>query len=298
MATKGELEYINLVNRIIARYDRGEKIRSDRTGTGTISEVGVSIKYDLSGGKLPLFRCKFTPFRKILLELLWFLSGSTDAGELSKKGVKFWNANGSREFLDSMRLCNNREGDLGPVYGFQWRHFGAEYEGPSSTAYEGKGVDQIARCIDIIKEDPSCRRNLVSAWNPPQLNQMALPPCHVMFHMICEGGDDLSCVIYQRSGDLGIGVPFNVASYAILTHLMAHLTLRKAKTLTHVIGDAHLYSNHFKGMRAVNSKFVEQTTCPTLSISEDAVDIDKLLPSYFTIKDYVYDKRIRLEMAL
>ncbi|CAG2122931.1 unnamed protein product, partial [Medioppia subpectinata] len=155
-------------------------------------------------------------------ELLWFIRGSTDGKELSKVGVNIWDANGSRSFLDSLGFTDREEGDLGPVYGFQWRHFGAKYD-TKDTDYTNKGVDQLKEVINTIKTNPDDRRMIICSWNPIDIPSMALPPCHCLVQFYVSNGE-LSCQLYQRSGDVGLGVPFNIASYSLLTHMMAHIT--------------------------------------------------------------------------
>lgn len=166
-----------------------------------------------------------------------------DSKDLSDKGVKIWDGNGSRSFLDSRGLSHREIGDLGPVYGFQWRHFGAEYDTHKSD-YTGKGIDQINNVIEQLKTDPNSRRMLVSAWNPVDLDQMALPPCHVLFQFYVSSNNELSCSLYQRSCDVGLGVPFNIASYALLTHIIADLVGMKVGELVYFMGDTHVYKNH------------------------------------------------------
>jgi thymidylate synthase len=185
----------------------------------------------------------------IFKELEFFIRGQTDNKILQEKGVKIWDANGSREFLDSVGLKNNKEGDLGAIYGYQWRHFGAEYKN-CDTDYSRQGVDQLQNVIDEIKKNPYSRRLLVTAWNPTQLKQAALPPCHVMFQFNTEPNevDDfkpyyLSCMLFQRSADLPLGVPFNIASYAALTHIIADLTGLTAKELIYTTADTHIYED-------------------------------------------------------
>lgn len=175
-------------------------------------------------------------------ELLWFISGDTSARTLQDQGIHIWDGNGSRAYLDSIGLQHREEGDLGPVYGFQWRHFGAEYS-TMHADYRGKGVDQLADLIHRIKTNPNDRRLVLSAWNPAALPEMALPPCH-MFCQFYVADGELSCQMYQRSCDLGLGVPFNIASYALLTRLVAQVCGLRAGDFVHVLGDAHVYTNH------------------------------------------------------
>ena len=209
-----EYQYIDLVKDIIKRGNR----KDDRTGVGTLSTFGNIMRFDLSQ-TFPLITTKRVFWKGVVEELLWFLRGSTDGRLLSEKGVKIWDGNGSREFLDNMGFYDRREGDLGPVYGFQWRNFGAKYK-DCDTDYSGKGVDQIQQVIDQIKSNPDSRRHIVNAWNVSDIPSMALPPCHVLFQFYVNDGK-LSCLLYQRSCDIGLGVPFNIASYALLTCLVS-----------------------------------------------------------------------------
>ncbi|KAI6141012.1 thymidylate synthase/dCMP hydroxymethylase domain-containing protein [Pisolithus tinctorius] len=222
-----EYQYLNLVRRVI---ENGES-RDDRTGTGTLSIFAPpSLRFSLRDGTFPLLTTKKIFMKGIAEELLWFIRGDTDAKVLDAKGVKIWNGNGSKEFLEKRGLGHREEGDLGPVYGFQWRHFGAEYV-DCKTDYAGQGVDQLQECIRKIVETPTDRRIILSAWNPAAIPLMALPPCHMM------------CQFY-RSADLGLGIPFNIASYALLTHLVAQVTNTEAHELIIQLGDAHVYKNH------------------------------------------------------
>ncbi|KAF5919196.1 hypothetical protein HPG69_003836, partial [Diceros bicornis minor] len=199
----GELQYLGQVEHILRCGFR----KDDRTGTGTLSVFGLQARYNLRD-EFPLLTTKRVFWKGVLEELLWFIKGSTNANELSSKGVKIWDANGSRDFLDSLGFSTREEGDLGPVYGFQWRHFGAEYKDMDSD-----------------------------------LPLMALPPCHALCQFYVVNGE-LSCQLYQRSGDMGLGVPFNIASYALLTYMIAHITGLKPGDFVHTLGDAHIYLNH------------------------------------------------------
>ena len=238
-----EYEYIRLVKNVI---NRGRP-KSDRTGTGTLSLFGAQSRYSLHDSIIPLLTTKRVFWRGVVEELLWFISGSTDAKKLSAKGVKIWDANGSRAFLDNLGFTEREEGDLGPVYGFQWRHFGAEYV-DKDTDYTGQGVDQLQDVIRRIKINPNDRRLIVSAWNSPDLARMALPPCHCLFQFYVNDGE-LSCQLYQRSADIGLGVPFNIASYALLTCMVAHVCGLKTGDFVHTIGDAHVYLNHIDALK-------------------------------------------------
>ena len=201
------------------------------------------MRFDLTNNKIPLITTKKLAWKTCLKELLWFISGSTDNKILKQNNVKIWNDNASRDFLDSRGLHNLEEDDLGPIYGHQWRFFNAEYKN-CSTDYNGKGVDQLKNIIDSLNDpnNRNSRRLLLSAWNPQQLDQMALPPCHVLMQFNVFDNDKLSVALYQRSGDMGLGVPFNIASYAFLTHLIAHHCNLKPVEFIHFLGNIHIYS--------------------------------------------------------
>ena len=210
-------QYLELAGHIL--HD-GE-MKEDRTGTGTLSSFGWQNRYDLSQG-FPLLTTKRLHLKSIVHELLWLIKGDTNIRYLNENGVTIWD-----EWADE-------DGDLGPIYGKQWRR----WQNP-----EGGETDQLAEAIEMIKTNPDSRRILVSAWNPAETKEMALPPCHCLFQFYVARGK-LSCQLYQRSADIFLGVPFNIASYALLTHLVAHVTGYEAGTFVHTLGDAHLYLNH------------------------------------------------------
>jgi thymidylate synthase len=248
-----EHQYLSLVSRVI---EQGET-RPDRTGTGTLALFAPqpSLSFSLRNNTLPLLTTKRVFMRGVLEELLWFVAGKTDSQLLTDKDVHIWDGNGSKEFLESRGLGHRRAGDLGPVYGFQWRHFGADYTDCDAN-YTGKGVDQLAEVIDKIKNNPTDRRIIMSAWNPKDLPLMALPPCHMfcqfyvsMPSSTSNSRKQLSCHMYQRSCDLGLGVPFNIASYALLTHMIAKVTDCEASELTLAMGDAHVYRDHVEPLK-------------------------------------------------
>jgi thymidylate synthase len=215
-------QYLSLLERIL---DEGEK-REDRTGTGTISVFGHQMRFNLEEG-FPLITTKKVHLRSIIYELLWFLRGDTNIQYLQENGVTIWD-----EWADV-------SGNLGPVYGKQWRSFPGK---------DGKTIDQISWVIEEIKRNPNSRRMIVSAWNPADLEEMALPPCHLLFQFYVSDGK-LSCQLYQRSADTFLGVPFNIASYALLTHMVAQVTGLKAGEFIHTLGDAHIYLNHIEQVK-------------------------------------------------
>ena len=294
---KEEQAYLDLVQNII---DNGE-FRPDRTGTGTYSLFAPpQLRFNLSNGTFPLLTTKKVFMKGILHELLWFIRGSTNAKLLSEKGVKIWEGNGSREYLDSLGLTDRREGDLGPVYGFQWRHFGAEYKDCDSD-YSNQGFDQLAEVINTLKTNPYDRRIIMSAWNPPAFKEMALPPCHVFCQFYVNFPKDgskprLSCQMYQRSCDMGLGVPFNIASYALLTYMIAMVVDMEPGEFIHVMGDAHVYSNHVDAVKEQLQR--TPRTFPKLNIKRKVNDIDDFKFEDFEVVDYDPYGPIKMKMAV
>uniref|UniRef100_A0A6C0CLY6 thymidylate synthase n=1 Tax=viral metagenome TaxID=1070528 RepID=A0A6C0CLY6_9ZZZZ len=235
-----EQPYIDLIQRIL-----NEGSMTDSRNGFTYSIFGHHMEFSLKNNIIPLLTTKRVAWKTCFRELMWFLRGSTNNEELKQKKVHIWDANGSREFLDSRGLQHREENDLGPVYGHQWRFFNAPYES-CHTDYSGHGVDQIQYIIDALKDPKqhTSRRLVLSAWNPCQINEMALPPCHVLVQFYVRDHKYLSCSLYQRSGDVGLGVPFNIASYSFLTHLLAHHCGLEADKFVHFLGDAHIYEDH------------------------------------------------------
>ena len=284
-----ENQYLNAIRDIL----RTGTHKSDRTGTGTISKFGLKMKFDCSRS-FPLLTTKDTFWRGIVEELIWFINGDTNAKHLQEKKVRIWDGNCSREFLDKLGLTEREEGDLGPVYGFQWRHAGAEYKTMHDN-YDNQGVDQLINCINDIKNNPDSRRIIMSAWNPKDLNLMALPPCHVLSQFYVENGK-LSLQMYQRSADMGLGVPFNIASYACLLYMMAQITDLKVGNFIHIIGDAHVYSNH---VDALEKQLLRVPRAfPILKINKDVKKIDGFKFSDFTLVNYHPYPKIQMTMAV
>ncbi|XP_058498922.1 thymidylate synthase [Solea solea] len=284
-----EHAYLDLVQHILQQGHT----KGDRTGTGVVSVFGAQARYSLRD-QFPLLTTKKVFWKAILEELLWFIKGSTNAKELSEKGVKIWDANGSRAFLDNLGFTEREEGDLGPVYGFQWRHFGAEYTNMHAD-YTGQGVDQLQKVIDTIKKNPEDRRIIMCAWNPKDLPSMALPPCHALCQFyVCDG--ELSCQLYQRSGDMGLGVPFNIASYALLTYMIAHITGLKPGDFVHTLGDAHIYNNHIEPLKVQLQR--EIRPFPKLKILRKVENIDDFRSEDFEICDYNPHPAIKMQMAV
>ncbi|AZB49250.1 thymidylate synthase [Phascolarctid gammaherpesvirus 1] len=285
----GENQYLEAIKLIL---DHGT-VRRDRTGVGTKSIFGLHMRFDLRN-QFPLLTTKKIFWRGVVEELLWFLRGCTDANELSNKGVKIWDGHGSRSYLDKVGLVDRPVGDLGPIYGFQWRHFGAKYAG-SHIDYSGQGVDQLESIITTIKENPHDRRILMCAWNPADLALMALPPCHVLCQFyVCEGY--LSCQMYQRSGDMGLGVPFNIASYSLLTYMVAQVTDLKPKEFILCLGDAHVYLNHVEGLKEQIKRCPRAP--PKLKLNESITNIHDFHFSDLRLEEYYPHPQIKLEMVV
>lgn len=240
-----EYQYLNLIRKVL---NEGTP-EVGRNGT-TYSLFGYNMRFSLRDGTLPLLTSKRVAWKTCLKELLWFIRGQTDNTILQGQDVHIWDGNGNREFLDSRGLISNRDNDLGPVYGHQWRHFNASYTNCDAD-YNGKGVDQLAQIIACLK-DPvqrTSRRLIMSAWNPCQLDEMALPPCHVLCQFNVKDGKYLSCSLYQRSCDIGLGVPFNIASYSMLTHILAKHCGLEAGDFVYNMGDVHIYDDHLEPLR-------------------------------------------------
>ena len=240
-----ESQYLQLISDIL---EKGS-VEEGRNGI-TKSLFGYSMRFTLRDGALPILTTKRVAWKTCFHELMWFIRGCTDNVELQKQNVHIWDGNSSRSFLDSRGLTNNAENDLGPVYGHQWRHFNAPYS-DCHTDYSGKGIDQLQNIINELKtaEGRKSRRLVMTAWNPCQLNEMALPPCHVLiqFNVRSEGDQHyLSCALYQRSGDVGLGVPFNIASYSFLTHILAKHCGLIADEFVYFLGNAHIYLDHIE----------------------------------------------------
>jgi thymidylate synthase len=260
--------YKNLIQDIL----QNGSTRDDRTGTGTLSVFGRQLRFDIQHS-IPLLTTKLVGWKSVLKELLWFLKGQTDATILKNQGVGIWSGNTSREFLDSRGLNDLPIGDIGAGYGFQWRHFGAEYVNCSAD-YTQKGFDQIQTILDQLKNDPMSRRIFMSAWNPSALNRMALPPCHVsaQFYVSIDPSTQqkyLSCHMYQRSVDVFLGLPFNIMSYASLTYLLAAMTGMQPKELIISTGDTHIYKDHIDQVKSQLQR--SSTPSPILLVNPEVV---------------------------
>jgi len=262
-------QYHDLLERILS--DGAEK--HDRTGTGTLSVFGHQMRFNLSSG-FPMLTTKKLPFKAIAHELLWFLKGDTNVRYLQDNKVTIWD-----EWADA-------NGDLGPVYGAQWR---------SWKAPDGRSIDQISNVVQMIRKNPDSRRLIVSAWNPADVDQMALPPCHCLFQFYVANGK-LSCQLYQRSADVFLGVPFNIASYALLTMMIAQVTGYQPGDFVHTLGDAHLYTNHLEQARLQLTRPTRKL--PTLRINPEVKDIFAFRYEDFTLENYDPHPHIKAEVAV
>lgn len=299
-----EEQYLNLIRRII----QSGNLENGRNGD-TFSLFGETMKFSLKNGELPMITTKKISFKNIVEELLWFIKGKTDNALLTEKGVHIWDANASREFLDSRGLHKNNVNDLGPIYGHQWRYFNAPYTG-CETDYTNKGIDQLQNIIDALNDPIQrySRRLIMTSWNPCQIDEMALPPCHVMIQFnvirgeVTELGynygeiidkDRLSCILYQRSADVGLGMPYNITSYSLLTQLIARHCDMVADEFIYMIGNAHIYTDHLDGLK-------EQVTrtpfsFPIIFLNKHE-NIDDYTSDDFTLVSYQYHPTIKMKM--
>ena len=284
-----ENQYISLINDIL-NYGT---IVTGRNGNA-LTIFGSAMHFNLENNVMPILTTKRVAWKTCAKELFWFLKGSTDNKLLQNENVNIWNANASRDFLDSRNLQHLEENDLGPVYGHQWRFFNADYT-DCHTNYKDKGIDQLQYIIDCLKDpvERYSRRLVMSAWNPEQLNEMALPPCHILaqFNVI---GNELSCSLYQRSGDVGLGIPFNIASYSFLTHILAKHCDLEAKQFIHFIGDAHIYEEHVD----VLSEQIKRKPYdfPTVEIKKKCESINNYTLEDIVVNNYKFNKKIKMEM--
>jgi thymidylate synthase len=262
-------QYLDLLQHLL---DHGVP-KADRTGTGTLSWFGHQMRFDLADG-FPLLTTKKLHLRSIVVELLWFLRGETNVSWLHQHGVTIWD-----EWADP-------QGELGPIYGRQWRSWGSA---------DGRAIDQLARVVEQIQRDPDSRRHLVSAWNVGELAAMRLPPCHVLFQFWV-GNGRLSCQLYQRSGDVFLGVPFNIASYALLTLMVAQVCGLAPGTLVHTLGDAHLYRNHLEQARLQLGR--EPRALPRMRLAPERRALEAFEPGDFTLEGYDPHPHIKAPVAV
>jgi thymidylate synthase len=300
-----EYQYLNLLENILENglWEEG------RNGK-TKSIFGRSMRFSLKDGKIPILTTKKTAWKTCLKELLWFIRGETDNRLLKEQGVHIWDANASREFLDSRGLTLTREDLIGPGYGYQWRFFNANYncftgkrlldDDPNDVHRERKefkGVDQLQQIIEVLKDPKqrNSRRLVMTAWNPAQLDQMALPPCHIFCQFNVHDGNKLSCSMYQRSNDECCGTPFNIASYSFLTHLLAKHCGLEPYEFVYFKGNCHIYEDHIEGAKLQVSR--EPFEFPTVSINQVRKNINDYQVEDFEIHDYQHHPQIKFQMV-
>jgi thymidylate synthase len=292
-----EIQYLNLVQSVL---DNGywEEGRNGKTK----GIFGSSMRFSLQNNQIPILTTKKTAWKTCLKELLWFIRGETDAKILQDQGVHIWDGNSSREFLDSRGLHIYPEGKLGPIYGYQWRNFNASYNcytGKNITdEYPFNGIDQLQHIIDQLKnpETRTSRRLIMTAWNPKQLDQMALPPCHILCQFNVHDGNKLSCALYQRSCDLLLGVPFNIASYSFLTHLIAKHCNLEAYEFVHFMGNVHMYENQIDSAKIQIQR--KPFPFPTVSIKQVRENINDYTVEDFQISNYESHNILKMEMVV
>ena len=286
-----ENQYLNLLDDILST-------NSEFVGRNgkTLSIYGSAMRFSLENNSIPLITTKKVAWKTCLRELLWFIKGSTNNKLLKEQNVHIWDANGSREFLDSRGLQNNNEDDLGPIYGFQWRHFNADYVS-CDTDYSNKGIDQLKEVINTLK-DPllrNSRRMIISAWNPCQLNSMALPPCHIMMQFNVTNNNKLSCSMYQRSNDEACGTCFNIASYSFLTHLLAiHCDLEPYEFIYYK-GNCHIYQEHISNIKIQLQR--QPYEFPSLHILNKRENIEDYNIDDFEVCNYKYHSPLEYKMV-
>lgn len=287
-----EEQYLNLLREILER-GTWEEGRNGRTK----SVFGHSMRFSLQNGQIPILTTKKTAWKSCLKELLWFIRGDTDNKILQNQNVHIWDGNTTREFLDSRGLEHYREGLIGPGYGFQWRHFNAAYNADTGSPRDETGIDQLNQIVEALK-DPAqrtSRRLIMTAWNPLQLNEMALPPCHIMCQFNVHDGNKLSCAMYQRSCDVPLGSPFNIASYSFLTHLLAKHCGLEAYEFVYFMGNCHIYEDHIEPMRTqIERKPFE---FPTIEIKTLRDNINEYEIDDFVINGYQSGEQIRMNMV-
>ena len=283
--SKNEQAYLDLLQHVLTHGTE----KGDRTGTGTLSHFGAQLRFDLADG-FPLLTTKKVHFKSIVYELFWFLSGSTHVDYLQQNNVRIWNEWAT---ADQTARFNRPAGDLGPIYGHQWRNYGATKREDGS--YDNDGVDQITEVIEQIKTNPNSRRLIVSGWNPKEADQVALPPCHTLFQFFV-ADNKLSCQLYQRSADLFLGVPFNIASYALLTHMVAQVCGLEVGEFVWTGGDCHIYQNHREQVELQLTRSLYEL--PTLTLNPDIKDIFAFTFDDISVEGYESHPAIKAKVAV
>jgi thymidylate synthase len=304
---EGEQQYLDLARDVL----ENGVVEEGRNGN-TISVFGRMMRFSLKDGNMPILTTKQVAWKTCFKELMWFVNGRTDNAELRDEGVHIWDANATREFLDSRGLTDYPEGLLGPIYGYQWRHFGAPYVYGDDIPYYGgttkvldlaetppphAGIDQLQQIVAALSDPKQrySRRLIMTAWNPAQLDQMALPPCHVLAQFSVKGSQ-LSCALYQRSGDIGLGIPFNIASYSFLTHILAKHCGLEAGEFVHFLGDAHVYLEHVDGIKEQLGR--QPLAFPKIRIAQRRDKIEEYsLDDLVFVEEYKHHPKIVLPLV-
>lgn len=286
---RDEDKYINLILDVLLDGNK----KSNRTNTSTISVFGKMLSFDLQNNILPIITTRKIFTRGIIEELLWFINGQTSSKILENKGVNIWKGNSSEEFIKNRNLPY-KEGDCGPIYGFQWRHWGAKYI-DTETDYTGQGFDQLNWLINEIKINPDSRRLILNAWNVADLDKMVLPPCHVMAQFYVNEGK-LSCMLTQRSCDIGLGMPFNITSYALLTYIIAKLTNLTPEKLIYSMGDCHIYENHIEALHEQIKR--KPYGFPEIELVGKFNKLEDFKYESFKISNYYSHDNIKMEMVI
>jgi thymidylate synthase len=290
MTNSDEKKYLDLIKKVL---EEGE-LRNTRNSV-TKSLFSEKLDFDISDS-IPFITTKKLAWKTVIKELLWFLSGSTDNKKLLDQDVKIWLGNSTREYMDSIGFTEREVNDLGPIYGHQWRHFNAEYK-DQKTDYTNKGVDQIQQVIHLLKNDPMSRRIILTAWNPCQINQVNLPPCHIMCQFYVSSNKELSCMMYQRSADIGLGLPFNIASYAVLTYILGKLSNLKPKKLSIIIGDAHIYENHIDALKEQITREPFEFPKLELNLEKEYNKVEDFDINDFKILNYKCFEHLKMQMV-
>ncbi|OII75991.1 thymidylate synthase family protein [Cryptosporidium andersoni] len=285
-----EFQYLDMLSNVL----QNGHYRGNRTGINTYSIFGASMRFDLRES-FPLLTTKNVAMRIIFEELMWFIKGDTNGNHLLDKKVFIWAGNGSKEYLNKIGLGYREENDLGPIYGFQWRHFNAEYKTMHDN-YNGQGVDQLSNLIESLKKNPYDRRHILSAWNPSAMKYMALPPCHILSQFYVDNNNRLSCSLYQRSCDLGLGCPFNIASYSLLCVMIAHICGYEPGEFIHFIGDAHIYENHVEQLKQQIKRLPRPF--PQLRLKRKVDKVEDFIWEDIEIIGYYPHPTIKMEMAV
>jgi len=294
MSGDEEYQYLNLIKTIL----EDGFLEEGRNGK-TKSIFGNSMRFSLKNGKIPILTTKKVAWKTCLKELLWFIRGETDNKILQSQNVHIWDGNSSKDFTESVGLGHYPEGILGPIYGYQWRHFNAPYDVGSGNVLDGKqnGIDQLQFIIDQLKnpETRNSRRLIMTAWNPCQLNEMVLPPCHVICHFNVHDGNKLSCALYQRSVDVPLGSPFNIASYSFLTHILAKHCDLEPYEFVYFTGNCHIYEEHLESIKEQLER--EPFEFPTLEIINKRENINDYIVDDFQIIGYKSHEAIKMKMV-